>query len=70
MTSKTTKTAPTRWLRYDEAAEYLGASKRQCQRWVQQGRLGHTRLGAETLFAPEQLDAFIASCTFTPEVSA
>jgi len=66
MSSKSTKTTPTRWLRYDDAADYLGCTKRQLQRWVQQRRVPCTRMGNETLFSPQQLDEFIEACTFRP----
>lgn len=51
------------WLTYETAPDYLGCSKRQLQRWVQQKRIGHTRLGNSTLFSHEQLDEFIARST-------
>jgi len=55
------------WLRYPDAATYLGISERQARRLVADKKIGHTKLGLHTLFSPEQLDAYIESRTFTPE---
>jgi excisionase family DNA binding protein len=68
--SKAPPTPTARWLGYAEAAEYLGCTVRQCHRWVEQGRLPHTKYGLRVQFSPSQLDAFTESCTFTPEVPA
>lgn len=58
------------WLRYPEAAEYLGCTTRQLQRWIVQRRIDHTRLGNATLFSPEQLDAFVAANTHKAAVTS
>jgi hypothetical protein len=47
-------------------AKLLHASLRQIERWTAQGRLGHVRLGLKTLYTPEQIAAFVASCTVEP----
>lgn len=62
--------APTR-PQYDffdksEAAASLRATVRQVERWTAEGRLGHVRLGNKTLYTPEQIRAFVASCTVDP----
>lgn len=46
-----------------EAADMLGATERQIERWVAQGRLGYVRMGNRTLHTPEQIDAFVAANT-------
>lgn len=46
-----------------ETAEILGASTRQIERWVAQGRLGFVRMGNRTLHTPEQIEAFVAAST-------
>lgn len=67
----TTKTSPRHvWLGYDEAATYLGCTRRQLSRWVQMRRIDHTRLGNATLFTPEMLDAFVAANTHTHAVQS
>lgn len=62
-----TKTEPGkgyRWVGgYREGAAYLGCSERQLRRWVQAGRVEHTRLGLRVLFTREQLDRFVTSRT-------
>jgi excisionase family DNA binding protein len=45
---------------FKEGSEYIGSTERQLRRWVQQGRVGHTRMGAAVRFSKEQLDAFVA----------
>jgi excisionase family DNA binding protein len=62
-----TKTPRHEWLGYDEAPTYLGASRRQLQRWTQQKRIEHTRLGNATLFSREQLDRFVQASTVPSE---
>lgn len=63
-----TKTEPEqgyRWVGgYRHGAAYLGCSERQLRRWVQQGRVEHTRMGLAVLFTREQLDAFVARSTY------
>jgi hypothetical protein len=49
------------------AAKALHASVRQIERWTWDGRLGHVRLGQKTLYTPEQIAAFVASCTVDPK---
>jgi excisionase family DNA binding protein len=49
---------------FKEGAEYIGSSERQLRRWVQQGKVGHTRMGAAVRFSKEQLDAFVESTSF------
>jgi excisionase family DNA binding protein len=44
---------------FREAAAYIGCTERQLRRWVQSGRVGHTRMGAAVRFSKEQLDAFV-----------
>lgn len=58
---------PREWLHYDRAALYLGISERALRRLVSDKRIGRTKLGLHTLFSPDQLDAYIAAHTFTPE---
>lgn len=68
MTSLHNSQTPGRtWLRYAEAASYLGTSERQLRRLVADKKIGHTKLGLHTLFSPDQLDSYIAAHTFTPE---
>lgn len=50
-----------------ETAKALHSSVRQVERWTAQGRLGHVRLGLKTLYTPEQIAAFVASCTVDPK---
>lgn len=49
-----------------QVAAVLHQSVRQIERWTSQGRLGHVRLGLKTLYTPEQVAAFVASCTVPP----
>jgi len=68
MTSLRNSNTPSRtWLHYPEAAAYLGISERQARRLVADRKIGFTKLGLHTLFSPDQLDAYIAAHTFTPE---
>lgn len=48
------------WLSVEEAAEYLGVSRRAIHKYVQQGRLAAFKapIGGRTLFKREDLDAF------------
>jgi excisionase family DNA binding protein len=61
----TTKTGPQeghRWVGgFREGAAYLGCTERQLRRWVQQGRVSHTRMGAAVRFSKIQLDQFVES---------
>lgn len=59
-----------RWLRYPEAAEYLGVSERQLRRWTAARRVPHTRLGLAVQFSPQQLDEFVESNSFSPDKHA
>lgn len=61
------QTSTRTWLRYPDAAAYLGTSERALRRLVADKKIGHTKLGLHTLFSPDQLDAYIAAHTFTPE---
>lgn len=46
-----------------EAADVLGATPRQIERWVAQKRLGCVRMGVRTLHTPEQIEAFVQAST-------
>ena len=46
---------------------YLGVTPRTLMRLVSDGKIGFTRLGQRTVFSREQLDAYIAASTFTPQ---
>jgi hypothetical protein len=68
-TDKTTPTSEVRPLEFFdkvETAKALHASVRQIERWTANGRLGHVRLGLKTLYTPDQINAFVASCTVDP----
>lgn len=54
-------------LRYPQAADYLHVSERQLRRLVANRRIGFVKLGNYTEFTVDQLDAYIAAHTFTPE---
>ena len=49
---------PKEWYTIDEAAEYMGVSKRTIYKWTKEGRLRTYRLGAECIrrFRREDLD--------------
>ena len=47
----------------EQTATALHATRRQIERWTYEGRLGHVRLGNKTLHTPEQIAAFVESCT-------
>ena len=57
---------PIAWLTYDEAAAYLVTSTRTLRRLVHDRRIGFTRFGGEVRFRREDLDAYVASCTYRP----
>ncbi len=65
-----TNTVQRRWMNYDEASAYIGASRRQLQRWVQGDRVPYTKLGQQVLFEQKELDAFVEANTHRPAVSA
>ena len=54
--------APPR-LRYDEAAKYVGVSRRQLERAVSARRVEHVKIGNSVSFTVEALDDFIARST-------
>lgn len=53
-----------------ETAEILGASTRQIERWVAQGRLGFVRMGNRTLHTPDQIEDFVRASTVDPKVAS
>jgi excisionase family DNA binding protein len=46
-----------------ETSQILGATERQIERWVAQGKLGYVRMGNRTLHTPEQIRAFVEAST-------
>lgn len=63
---KNNETQAHAWLDYDEAAQYLGVTRRQLERWKREGRVPHTKFPQRVVFTTAQLDAFIESCSVGP----
>jgi excisionase family DNA binding protein len=50
-------------LNVHEASRVLGISKSMLYELAASGQLAHVRIGARILFRPEQLEAFVESCS-------
>ncbi len=57
------QTQPHQFLGYSEAANYLGVTRRQLERWTRESRVPHTKFPQRVVFTTAQLDAFVESCS-------
>lgn len=70
MASLNNTPSPSRdWMRYEDAARYIGISERSLRRLVSNRRVPFTKLGLATLFDPAALDTWVHENSFSPERS-